>query len=83
MDVPTDFNPWEHLSYFSPRSLDTVMKTIGARRWLDRPVEYPVTCDSVVELLQTWLRATRDVWRIYAKTYPQQFSTSGIFVFDK
>ncbi|MFT5447956.1 MAG: SAM-dependent methyltransferase [Gammaproteobacteria bacterium] len=82
MDVPTDFNPWEHLSYFSPQSLDAVMNTIGARRLLERPVEYPVTCDSIVELLQTWLRATRDVWRIYARTYPQNFSTSGIFVFS-
>jgi SAM-dependent methyltransferase len=82
MDIPTDFNPWEHLSYFSPRSLDAVMKTIGARRWQERPVEYPVACGSVIELLQTWLRATRDVWRIYKKTYPQEFSTAGIFLFD-
>lgn len=83
MDVSKDLNPWEHLSYFSPRSLDSLMNTIGARRLTVNPVDYPIACDTIGDVLKVWIRTMRDVWRIYARRYPQEFTTSGVFVFAK
>ena len=83
LTIPKDLNPWEHLSYFSPQSLDALMGTIGASRLRGYPVPYPVQCKTATELARSLIRAARDFWRIYRNRYPQQFTTSSIYVFDQ
>lgn len=81
--IPTDLNPWEHLSYFSPRTLDALMKIAGAKRLTENPVEYPIACESIGEVFKAWARVARDVWRIYTHKYPRGFTTAAIFVFGE
>lgn len=83
LPIPKDLNPWEHLSYFSPQSLDALMGRVGATRLACNPVEYPISRGSLVQLFKTWARVTRDVWRIHTHTYPQNFTTAAIFVLDE
>jgi len=79
MDVPKDFNPWEHLSYFSPKSLTALMLEAGFNRWSQMPLEYPIQYDSSTNLMKMWIRSIRDIWRIYRKKYPSEFSTAALF----
>ncbi len=79
MDIPKDLNPWEHLSYFSPKTLDELMQKVGFRRVSESTVEYLIKCDSPVEILKSLMRMFRDIWRIYKKRYPREFSTSALF----
>ena len=79
--IPTDLNPWEHLSYFSPSTLNALMEKVGARRLRAVNIDYPVNCDSLKDFLVSITRACRDFFWIYSGKYPDQISTSGIFVF--
>lgn len=80
MNVPIDMNPWEHLSYFTPRSLTTMMADCGFKRW-NRPfVDYTIRRGSLLGSIKTLLRTLRDSWRIFKGSYPSDYQTSGIFV---
>ncbi|WP_175534429.1 class I SAM-dependent methyltransferase [Thiocapsa roseopersicina] len=80
--VPKDLNPWEHLSYFSPRTLDALMGRAGFKRLELSSVEYRLECHSLAGTVKTAIRALRDIWRLYRKRYPGLVSTSGLFVPD-
>lgn len=77
--IPRDLNPWEHLSYFSPKTLDALMGVAGFTRMPQIPVNYPIQCETLLELTRTLLRTFRDVLRIYQKRYPNEVSTSAIY----
>ena len=83
MDVPKDLNPWEHLSYFSPITLDKLMQKIGAKRRIDIEVNYPVNCHSFKGFVYAIARAVRDFWRMYQGKYPNEVTTSSIYFFEK
>ncbi len=80
--IPKDLNPWEHLSYFSPATLNALMENIGARRLRAVQIDYPVSCNSLKDFLTSIFRACRDFFEIYRGKYPSQISTSDIFVFS-
>lgn len=80
MCVPKDMNPWEHLSYFSPRTLNLMMKRAGFYRAKPSVREYPVICDSVFGMPRKVLRYARDLWVNYARSFDSGHVTSGIFV---
>ena len=79
--VPKDLNPWEHLSYFSPRSLHAAMASVGWRRLPQESVEYSFRCSSWGDLLKATPRFVRDAWRIKRGTYFASVRTSGLFEF--
>ena len=80
MNVPTDMNPWEHLSYFTPQSLTNLMAGAGFKRW-DKPhVDYKISRGSLLNTIKSALRTLRDSWRIYKGSYPNDYQTSGIFL---
>ncbi len=83
MDAPKDVNPWEHLSYFSPQTLDKLMQKVGAKRHTDTLVNYPVSSHSFKDFITSVLRAVRDFWRMYKGKYPNEVTTSGIYFFKK
>ncbi len=77
--VPKDLNPWEHLSYFSPRSLHAAMASVGWRRLPQESVDYSFRCSSWGDLLKATPRFVRDAWRIKRGTYFASVRTSGLF----
>lgn len=79
--LPMDLNPWEHLSYFSPVTLNALMAKVGARRLCAVQIDYPVNCNSLKDFVISIVRACRDFFWIYRGKYPSEISTSGIFVF--
>ena len=80
--IPLDLNPWEHLSYFTPSTLDVLMRHGGFERQALDPVECPVSCRSAADLPKALVKAVRDVWRVFRKQYPSRFHTSSIYVKD-
>jgi len=83
LNVPKDFNPWEHLSYFSPETLDLAMSKIGAARLHSEQVSYPIDRTTLGSLAKSVFRLVRDLPTMYRKQYPNNTSTSGIFEFKK
>lgn len=81
MDVAKDFNPWEHLSYFNPESLDQAMATIGATRQINDTIDYPVRCHSISDYIKSLLKFARDLRKIYKKDYLNTVSTAAIYTF--
>lgn len=77
--VPKDLNPWEHLSYFSPRSLHAALASAGWRRLPQQTVDYSFRCASSSDLLKALPRFVRDTWRILRGTYYSSVRTSGLF----
>ena len=79
IEIPKDMNPWEHLSYFSPRTLDTLMGIAEFQRMAEYPTYYPVQCSSFSELVKQLVKAVRDILRIYKGKYPSEVSTAGLY----
>jgi len=80
MNVAKDFNPWEHLSYFSPQSLDRMMLKIGAKRRAYDQIDYSVSrADSS---LKTLLKFFRDLRRIRNNSYLNTTTTAAIYTFN-
>lgn len=80
MSVPKDMNPWEHLSYFSPTTLNTLMQKSGFERFPSAHVELKIKRGTLLHTAKNLIRILRDSWRIHKGTYPNEFSTSGIFI---
>lgn len=81
-NIPTDFNPWEHLSYFSPASLDSTMLTIGASRVQSDLVNYPMDTSSSLQLLKSVLKLIRDLPKLKARAFPSGHTTAGLFKYS-
>lgn len=79
--ISKEINPWEHLSYFSPETLNALMATIGLERCSDERVSYPVQIDSFRGYLTALGRAARDFYRVYRGSYPNNYETVGLFSF--
>ena len=81
--VPKDFNPWEHLSYFSPQSLDHALATIGAHRLHSPTSDYAIRHDSIKECIKTSIRFVRDIMRLHQNTYFNRNTTTSIYTFTQ
>lgn len=79
--IPKDMNPWEHLSYFSPQTLNDLALSSGWKRETPHRAQLPLNRvsrlkDRVIGLA----RVTRDYLRFQRGTYPNSFLTQGVFI---
>jgi hypothetical protein len=74
-----DVNPWEHLSYFSPRSLNALFARIQFRRLPSTRIESRFDSRSVLALVRSWVRVNRDILRYVLGSMPDKTVTHGVF----
>jgi SAM-dependent methyltransferase len=80
--VVKDLNPWEHLSYFSPSSLDVLMAKQGFRRVRFDQLNLTIKLGSKRDLLISSVRLLRDFVRAYSGKHPYEYTTTAAFVRD-
>lgn len=79
--VMMDLNPWEHLSYFSPSSLDALMSKVGFERAKFGQVDLTVNIrGSNKDRLMSAVRLLRDFIRAHSGKYPNKYTTTAAFV---
>lgn len=79
--VAKDMNLWEHLSYFTPQSLDLMMAKAGFKRAPQSTVDLRVgTRGGLLQRLTSAVRLARDFWRVQVGRTPSSFETCALFV---
>lgn len=79
-DVPKDMNPWEHLSYFNPRTLTAFMKSLGLKRISRNEVVYTLRRETGMgSYTRSLVRLVRDHALVQAGRFTASYTTHGLF----